>query len=189
MTPEELLAAAAAAVAAAVGHRVVLAGGAAVNLHTGAYRPTDIDLITPLGPADRRALERLGLVSQGRHYRYDTPTGPILVEFPDDHLDPMLTTPPEIVDVAPGVTASVVAVDDLMLDRALQATDGTPVTFDEALRLAVAAYPRIDWDDLRDRATAASTVTGTRAADLLPDTLARIQRAAKRRLRSAGPLP
>jgi len=198
MTPQDLLHAAAesrsddparplliaAAIAAVTGRQVVLVGGSAVNLHTGSYRPTHIDLVVHLTPADHQALEDLALTREGRHYHYDTPGGPILIEFPGDQLHPLLTTPPELIEVAPGVIARAVALDDLMIDRALQATDGTPVTFDEALRLAVAAYRRINWDDLTRRATAAGQGPPARAIEMLPDTLERIRRSAVRQLRN-----
>lgn len=118
----------AAAVASAFGGQVVLVGGAAVNLHTGVHRPTDIDLIARLGPEQHLALERLGFRRRGRHYQLDAPDGPILIEFLDDHLYPLLTSEPEVIEVAPGVRAQVIALDDLMMDRTLQATDGTEVT-------------------------------------------------------------
>jgi hypothetical protein len=200
MTPDELLTRAleiapddparpvliTAAVAAALKRRVILVGGAAVNLHTGVYRPTDIDLIAHLETVDHPALGRLGFRRQGRHFQLDSPEGPILIEFPDDQLHPLLTSEPETVEVAPGVTVEVVTLDDLMMDRILQATDSTPVTFDEAVRLAVAAYPRINWDDLQRRCTDARHQAPTLAATRLPDTLTAIRRTAKRRLRDAN---
>lgn len=44
----------------AIKANAVLVGGAAVNLHTGSYRPTDIDMCAYLDHADRESLTNLG---------------------------------------------------------------------------------------------------------------------------------
>ena len=51
---------------------------------------------------------------------------------------------PRVIDLAPGQLA-VISLNDLMMDRLLQATGGEPITMDEAVRLATAAYERLDW--------------------------------------------
>lgn len=45
----------------AVKDRASLVGGAAVNLHTGSYRPTDIDLCAFLDQSDREGLFGIGI--------------------------------------------------------------------------------------------------------------------------------
>ena len=44
-----------------------------------------------------------------------------------------------------------ISVNDLMMDRLIQATDGTIVTWEEALALAIGAGDRIDWTVIRSR--------------------------------------
>ncbi len=45
----------------------------------------------------------------------------------------------------------IIALEDLMMDRLVQATDGTAVTWDEANLLANAAHDRVDWDAIEAR--------------------------------------
>ena len=174
-----------AALSVAAGARYVLVGGSAVNLYTGAYRPTDLDLVGPLGPALERAASSLGFARRGRYLVLESAGQEIVMDLPDDALFDLAADPPEEVEVAAGVTAAVLSATDLMMDRALQATDGTVVTTEEALTLAVGAYPRIDWAELEKRAQAASS-RGPQAYALLPATLRRIRLLARRALRSAG---
>jgi len=178
-----------AAVSVAAGARYVLVGGSAVNVHTGAYRPTDIDLVGPLGPVLERAAAGLGFARRGRYLILESAGQEIVLDLPDDALFELAADPPEEVEVAAGVTAAVLSATDLMMDRALQATDGTVVTMEEALTLAVGAYPRIDWARLEAR-VASATRQGPRAYALLPDTLRRVRSLARRALRAAGgPVP
>lgn len=173
------------AICVALGRSFVVVGGTAVNFHTGSYRPTDIDFVGSIGPSDRLTLVELGFRESGRHLVLDPPDGgePIPVEFPGTELFGFATEPPEKVQVAPGVVVEVIALDDLMMDRVVQATDGTPTTRDEAILLAVAAYRRIDWGSLEARShSMGEAVTGS-AARLLPSTLAGIRRAARTRIR------
>jgi hypothetical protein len=172
-----------AAVSAAVGAEYVLVGGSAVNVHTGVYRPTDLDLIGPLGPAVDRAMGSLGFARRGRYLVLESEGQEIVLDLPDDHLFDLAADPPERVEVATGVTAAVLSATDLMMDRILQATDGTAVTLEEALTLAVGAYKRIDWPDLERRAQAESS-RGPRACALLPATLRKIRSVARTALRA-----
>jgi hypothetical protein len=160
----------------------VLVGGTAVELHTGAYRPTDIDLVGYTKPGANGILAGLGFERKGRHWLFTFADGETLaVEVPADRLDDYATKAPLVIDLAPGELA-VITLDDLMMDRLLQATGGEPVTMNEAVRLATAAYERIDWDDLSarsDRAAQDNTLAGAE----LPRVLASVRRAARKQLR------
>lgn len=160
----------------------VLVGGTAVELHTGSYRPTDIDLVGyPKAGADSRLTE-LGFVRDGRHWLFRFADGETLaIEVPGERLFEYATDDPQEIDLGPGRLA-VISLDDLMMDRLLQATGGEAVTMDEAVRLATAAYERIDWEDLTDRADAAAR-SGTLAGTALPAVVASVRRTARRQLR------
>lgn len=175
-----------AAVSMAAGTRYVLVGGSAVNVYTGAYRPTDLDLVGPLGPALERAAISLGFARRGRYLVLESAGREIVLDLPDDSLFDLAADPPEEVEVAAGVTAAVLSATDLMMDRTLQATDGTVVTMQEALTLAVGAYPRIDWAALERRALAASS-RGSQTYAALPATLRRIRALARGALRASRP--
>ena len=160
----------------------VLVGGAAAELHTGSYRPTDIDLVGYRKPGHAQSLRDLGFKKEGRHWLFSFDDGETLaVEVPNDRLDSFAVEPPRIVDLEPGELA-VISLNDLMMDRLLQATGKEPVTFEEAVRLAVAAYQHIAWPDLDERADAASE-EGSLAGQALPEILARVRRKAKSLLR------
>ena len=60
------------------------------------------------------------------------------MEVPSDRLDDYALEAPRVIDLAPGQLA-VISLNDLMMDRLLQATGGEPITMDEAVRLATAA--------------------------------------------------
>jgi len=160
----------------------VVVGGVAAELHTHSYRPTDIDLVGYRRRDHSRSLNELGFRKEGRHWLYSFDDGETLaVEVPSDRLDDFAVEPPLIVSLNPGQVA-VISLNDLMMDRLLQATGGEPVTFDEAVRLAVAAYQRIAWAELEQRAIAAEA-EGSSAGRELPVVLARVRREAKRLLR------
>lgn len=160
----------------------VVVGGVAVELHTQSYRPTDIDLVGHRKRGHPRSLVDLGFRNEGRHWLYSFDDGETLgVEVPSDRLDDFAVEPPVIVSLKPGEVA-VISLNDLMMDRLLQATGGEPVTFDEAVRLAVAAYQRVDWAVLEERAIAAAD-QGSSAGRALPEILARVRRKAKALLR------
>ena len=142
-----------AAVQAIVGHPVVLVGGAAVDLHTGGYNPTDIDLVGAVTSDDRQALEDAGFDRIGsRYFRWGFPDGSHeLVEFPDSVLDGELVQ----LELDGGVAVNVISLESLVVDRLLQATDRSMVTFEEAVRLVAAVVGEVDWrwvaDDIRAR--------------------------------------
>lgn len=172
-----------AAVEAILDREVVLVGGAAVNVVTGTYLPTDIDLVASVTTEDREQLVDSGFEWAGvghRHLSLTMPDGEvILVEFPDAHLDAVL--PPERIEVQPGISISIISLDDLMMDRLKQTTDGTSVTLDAAVELASAAYASIDWDWLGRR-----SVLPELEAIGVPGALATVRREAKRSLRDRG---
>lgn len=124
--------------------RAVLVGGTAVNLHTGSYRPTDIDMCAYLDESDRDNLVQLGLRhTQGDHFAYEFDDGELwLVEFPDTQVDGDIST----IHLSADDHLFVISRESLIVDRLLQATDQTAVTFDEAVRLCVAVYAEADWD-------------------------------------------
>jgi hypothetical protein len=128
--------------------RVVLIGGAAHNLYTGEYRPTDIDLAaTGVGRSELELLGRHGFTDRGIGHRHiELPLRgsepPVLVEFPSDLTDIDAT---DRVTLPDGVAVEVISLPDLVVDRLIQATDGTPVTFDDAVALLVATNGQVDW--------------------------------------------
>lgn len=161
----------------------ILVGGTAVELHTGAYRPTDIDLVGYPKPGSDAILAELGFEREGRHWLFtfaDRET--LAIEVPGDRLADFAREPPLVIDLSPGQIA-VIGLNDLLMDRLLQATGGEPVTMDEAVRLATAAYERIDWEDLSARSDAA-VQDETLAGAGLPAVLASVRRAARKQLRS-----
>ena len=128
--------------------RVVLIGGAAHNLYTGEYRPTDIDLAaTGVGRSEFETLAGQGFIDRGighrhieLHLRDSEP--PELVEFPTDLTDIDST---DTVRLAERVAVEVISLSDLVVDRLIQATDGSPVTFGDAVSLLVAMSSEVDW--------------------------------------------
>lgn len=150
---------------------VVLVGGGAQVTHTGVGRLTDIDLVGVLGDDDERRLEAAGFRRQERHWVYATDRGAVAVELPGSALGPEETFELVAVD---GAVVRVIAATDLMMDRLLQATDGTAVTHDEAAALATAAGDRIDWEALAARARRL-VATSDRLARL-PDLVAELRR-------------
>lgn len=158
-----------AAIDAIVARPVFLVGGAAVDLHTGGYQPTDVDLVGVVTAQDRIALVDAGFVETGgRHLRWDYPDGKSeLVEFPESTLDGSF----ERIQLSDEVLVNVITVESLVVDRIVQATDGTGVTFDEALRLIVATADRVDWSgvaaDIRARPDTPYLGSMDRAYELL----------------------
>ena len=131
---------------------LVLVGGAAQMIHTGRQRMTDIDMVGSVDSRDKAALARLGFVRDGRHWVCGTGDEEIAIEVPAETL--FGEDPPKQIEVR-GVVVRVISVNDLMVDRLVQATDGTPVTWDEAVALAIAAQDRIDWSLVESRCRAA----------------------------------
>jgi len=166
----------------------VVVGGLAAELHTHSYRPTDIDLVGYRRRGYSQSLSGLGFQRKGRHWLYAFDDGETLaVEVPGDRLGDFAVEPPLIVSLNPGEVA-VISLNDLMMDRLIQATGGEPVAFDEAVRLAVAAYQRIAWAGLEGRASAAAEEASS-AGRALPEILARVRRQAKGLLRRQGGEP
>jgi hypothetical protein len=160
-----------------IGGDIVLVGGAAVNLHSGIYRATDIDVVGHVGPEEAEELALLGFERRGRHWVVTMPDGESLaVEVVASALFSGAAAQPESVD-ADGLEVKVIALDDLMVDRLLQATDGTRVTFDEAVLLAVGTYDHVDWTALVDRVPALSAASGL-SAELIADTMESVRRTA-----------
>jgi len=124
--------------------RAVLVGGAAVNLHTGSYRPTDIDMCARLDETDRQALVEVGFRNTyGDHFAFEFDDGEVwLLEFPASIVDGDVSS----VRLSREDTLHVIRLESLVVDRVLQATDGTTVTFDEAVRLVVAVFDDLDWE-------------------------------------------
>ena len=131
---------------------LVLVGGAAQMIHTGCERLTDIDMIGPIDFGDKAALARAGFVREGRHWVHGSADHQIAIEVPGDTL--FGEEIPELLDVE-GVVVQVISVTDLMMDRLIQATDGTLVTWEEALSLGIAARDRVDWTVIESRCRAA----------------------------------
>ena len=77
-------------VQAVLDRRVVLIGGAAHNLYTGDYRPTDIDLAASgVGRAEFELLGAAGFLDRGPGHRHielrpGEPESSVLIEFPTD---------------------------------------------------------------------------------------------------------
>lgn len=136
-------------VQAVLDRRVVLIGGAAHNLYTGDYRPTDIDLAASgVGRAEFELLGAAGFLDRGPGHRHielrlREPEFPELIEFPTD-LDGIDST--DSIALTDGVSVEVISLADLIVDRLIQATDATSVTFDDAVALVVAAREDVDWE-------------------------------------------
>jgi hypothetical protein len=132
-----------AAIDAIVPRPMFLVGGAAVDLHTGRYEPTDVDIVGVVTAEDRSALVAAGFVeTEGRHLRWDYPDKTSeFVEFPGSTLDGSS----ERIRLSDTVTMNVISVESLVVDLIVKATDAAQMTFDEALRLIVATSDRVDW--------------------------------------------
>ncbi|MDE0601402.1 MAG: hypothetical protein OXI56_06355 [bacterium] len=118
-------------------------------VYTKEHRPTDIDMVGPITPRDERVLAEAGFAREGRYWTYDwSDTEGFMVEVPGSALWEGETA----VEInVGGHPLGVVSLEDLVLDRLTQATDGTQVTWDDALSLSVATWDRVDWDKVRSR--------------------------------------
>jgi hypothetical protein len=127
----------------AISRNAVLVGGAAVNLHTAVYKPTDIDLCAYLDEEDRTQLDRLGFKHlQGDHFLYTFRDGERWpVEFPDSVVDGDVMQ----ISLDADEVLVVISTESLVLDRIRQATDRSDVTLDEAVRLCRAVKDTADW--------------------------------------------
>jgi hypothetical protein len=127
----------------ALNGRPVLVGGAAVNLYTGLYQPTDVDMCARLDNEDRLALVQVGFDGlRGDHFRYTFTDGQAwLLEFPEAVVDGDVGE----IELDSEERVRVITLESLIVDRVTQATDGGGVTLDEAVRLCVAVYDDADW--------------------------------------------
>jgi hypothetical protein len=127
----------------AINARAVLVGGAAVNVYTNAYTPMDVDMCARLNEDDRQAMRDVGFEHlQGDHFAYTFGDGERWpLEFPDSVVDGETMTV-KLNDIE---AVEVVTRESLIVDLITQATDGSGVTFDEAVRLCVATYDEANW--------------------------------------------
>jgi len=102
------------------------------------------------------------------------------VEFPTDLTDIDAT---DTVTLPDGVSVEVISLPDLVVDRLIQATDGTPVTFDDAVALLVVTSGEVDW-------TTVLRLVEKRSAepwlDAFPEVLKRTRSTAEKTLRRGG---
>lgn len=107
------------------------------------YNPTDVDLCAYLDEADRQELIRLGFENiQGDHFRYTFADGQVmLLEFPHARVDGGVMQ----VALDDGEPLLVIDRESLVVDRVEQATDGTQVTMEEAVRYCFAVADEVDW--------------------------------------------
>lgn len=138
----------AAAFDALVEHPMILVGGGAQVVYTKQPRPTDVDMVGRISPRDLQVLDDAGFERRGRHWLHAWTREDLLVEVPDSVL--MGEDPPELIEVG-GHELRVISVDDLMMDRLVQATDRTDITWDEVIALARAAHEDVNWDRIRER--------------------------------------
>ena len=137
-----------AAIDALLDTRMVIVGGAAVDLHTGSYRPTDVDLIGSVSRKDRETLIAGGFTEIGsRHVAWMATDGEtVLVEFPAATLDSDF----DLIELEPGVTVAVINLVGLLVDRLIQATHPNSVSFDDAVALVAAVADEVDWAALSE---------------------------------------
>ena len=139
----------AAAFDAMVEHPMILVGGGAQVVYTQQHRPTDVDMVGRITPRDLQVLDDAGFERRGRHWMHAwTLMEGVFVEVPDTVL--MGEDPPRVVDVG-GHQLRVISIDDLMMDRLVQATDRTDTTWDEVISLARATHKDVNWERIRAR--------------------------------------
>lgn len=132
-----------AAIDALLDTRTVIVGGAAVDLYTGSYCPTDIDLIGSVSRKDRERLVAGGFTTVGsRHVAWTATNGEtVLVEFPASNLEGDF----DLIELEPGVTVAVITLAGLLVDRLIRATHPNSVSFDDAVALVAAVADEVDW--------------------------------------------
>lgn len=166
---------AAAAFDSLTGGDAVLVGGGAQVTHTGVGRLTDVDVVVAIGEDDERRLAAAGFTKVGRHWIFEGEADTIAIEVPAAGL----TVEEDFEEVElDGAVVRVITATDLMMDRVLQATDGSSVTRNEAEQLAIAASDRIDWDTLQQRA--ARMAATSRFLHVLPALVAEMRSIASR---------
>ncbi len=168
-----------AAVDVALGRSFTLIGGSAVHFYTGEYRPTDVDLAGRAGTEERRLLGDKGFVFLGpghRHVELRLGGDVHLIEFPTSGYDIEAVLE---VRLENDLKVRVISLSDLIVDRLIQATDGTLLTFEDAVSFVVAMYPEIEWPTLEERIDReAVTLPG------IADMLVRVRAAAAKAMRS-----
>ena len=127
---------------------MILVGGGAQVYYTNQPRPTDVDLVGRITPNDLQALTDAGFERHGRHWLHAWTSEGGFVEVPDSVL--IGQDPPELIEVG-GHELRVISLEDLMMDRLVQATDRTQITWDEVLSLARATHQRVNWNKIRSR--------------------------------------
>lgn len=137
-----------------------LVGGGAQVFYTKQNRPTDIDMVGRITARDMESLAAAGFKKKGRHWHYgwEHENG-VLVEVPSGASYGVDT--PDIVFVK-GYPLRVITLNDLMMDRLVQATDNTDETWDEAVDLARYAGGLVDWELIRVRCAEQQTDIGLR---------------------------
>lgn len=153
-----------AAIEALLDTRLVIVGGTAVDLHTGSYRPTDVDVIGSVSKADRAILHEAGFTDHGsRHVAWTSSGGEtVLVEFPSSTLD----SDYELIELEPGTTVAVIALRGLVIDRLTQATHPNRVSFDDAVALVAAVAEDVDWAAVAEEVHARPDATYLGLADV-----------------------
>ena len=131
----------------------VVVGGTAEEFWTAdEYHETDLDICVSLRESGERELRAAGFRPDGRHWvREDIA---VAVEFPDSKID----GDPDRTILTPVGTgaARIIGVDDLYIDRLMQATmreDVEGIEFHSALAVAAACFEQIDWVYVRKRIT------------------------------------
>jgi len=131
---------------------MILVGAGAQVVYTKQPRPTDFDMVGRITPRDIQVikdalldalLKDAGFERRGRHWLHAWTLEGVLVEVPDSVL--MGEDPPELIEVG-GHELRVISVDDLMMDRLVQATDRTDITWDEVISLARTVHRDVNWD-------------------------------------------
>lgn len=170
----------AAALREALSSEPVVVGGLAQDYYTAPiYHETDLDVCAYLGPDDKRVLEELGFVREGRHWFHEGSR--VAVEFPGDRIDgdEQRTVLEPVGDGA----ARIIGLDDLYLDRVRQAavtSSSNDVSFQGALAIAAARYLDLDWKYVQRRISEA-----IKAEPIIGREMLRINRSLRKKARRA----
>lgn len=99
----------------AIRRTAILVGGAAANLYTGSYRPTDVDLCAYLDHEDRQSMSDVGFVQlQDDHFAYTFGDGERwLLEFPDSQVDGDVQS----LQLDPDNQMTVITLESLIVER------------------------------------------------------------------------
>lgn len=162
---------AAAAVNRLVTADAVMAGPAAVFIHTGMVEAGPIDLLAPLGLQDHRRLAQAGFSPEEGELVHRR--GQSILRFAirpplGDHLKR-----PTRFEIA-GVGVPVLSTTDLMLERLVAALEGTAADWEQAGHLAISTRLTVDWQRLRERSVELSARPGLGALPERVDVFARL---------------